>query len=129
LAQRVNATDGTAKCARRPYREAYTLTDAEKKANKRAANHRQHQARRAAGPAPGKWDFGRMLCMQDARCPYCMTILDKYHVDHKLPVSRGGTNNPSNLQLTCPRCNILKGAMTHDEFLVSKKRPVARQTA
>src|SRR6266576_1752757 len=68
---------------RRPYRAAGTLTDEEKRKTIRDANRRQHQARRAAGPAPGKFDLGRMLCMQDARCIYCGRMLDQYHVEHK----------------------------------------------
>lgn len=31
-------------------------------------------------------------------------------VDHKIPVSHGGTNDPSNLQTLCKRCNLGKGA-------------------
>jgi len=112
---------------RKPYVEAYRLTEEQKKANKRASNHMQHQARRAAGPAPSKWEIGRLLCEQDARCAYCKQLLSgQYHIDHKTPVSRGGKNDLENLHLTCPRCNLLKGAMTHEEFLVSKKRPIPR---
>ncbi len=165
-AKRVNATDGTARCAkcrewkplpefvrgikgrphsyckpcssdwfaarrgtvqekRRPYRPAYRLTDEQKRENKRAANHMQHQARRAAGPRPLKADIDSMLCRQDARCSYCRELLSgPFHIDHKTPVSRGGRNDLENLQLTCARCNLRKGAMTHDEFLASKRRRV-----
>lgn len=108
---------------RKPYRPAYRLTDEQKKENKRAANHMQHQARRAAGEKPHKFDIQRLMCEQDARCAYCRELLSgAYHIDHKTPVSRGGTNDIGNLHLTCPRCNMRKGAMTHEEFLVSKKR-------
>lgn len=31
------------------------------------------------------------------------------HVDHIRPVSRGGTNDPDNLRLLCPRCNLSRG--------------------
>lgn len=107
---------------RKAYRPAYKLTPEQKKENKRVCNHMQHQARRAAGPAPHRFDVGRMICMQDDRCTYCGTQLGKnYHIDHMLPVSRGGTNDLDNLQLLCPKCNMQKGAMTHEEFLVSKK--------
>lgn len=34
----------------------------------------------------------------------------KLHVDHKKPVSHGGTNDPSNLQTLCENCNLGKGA-------------------
>ena len=37
-------------------------------------------------------------------------------VDHKIPVSRGGTDARDNLQLLCPGCNSKKGAKTMSEF-------------
>lgn len=65
----------------------------------------------------------RLLKEQENKCAYCDCELPPYHLDHKLPISRGGNNDPENLHLTCPRCNLRKNAMTHEEFLVSKKRP------
>ena len=52
------------------------------------------------------------------KCPYCGIYLTDQNVeeDHKIPVSRGGTNAPSNLQLTCRNCNRRKGNMTDEEF-------------
>lgn len=32
------------------------------------------------------------------------------HIDHIVPVSRGGQNNKENLQLLCVSCNTSKGA-------------------
>ena len=34
----------------------------------------------------------------------------KAHIDHIFPRSRGGQNDPSNLQLLCYSCNLSKGA-------------------
>jgi 5-methylcytosine-specific restriction endonuclease McrA len=31
------------------------------------------------------------------------------HIDHIKPVSKGGGNEPENLRLLCPRCNISRG--------------------
>lgn len=39
------------------------------------------------------------------------------HIDHKIPVSRGGTNWPDNLQLLCRYCNCAKCDMTMDEWI------------
>lgn len=38
-------------------------------------------------------------------------------LDHKLPRSRGGTNNTTNLQCVTRRVNLMKADMTHEEFL------------
>jgi hypothetical protein len=65
----------------------------------------------------------RLMEHQGGSCTYCGTKLPPYHLDHKLPVARGGRNDPGNLHLTCPRCNLRKSAMSHEEFLVSKKHP------
>ena len=32
------------------------------------------------------------------------------HVDHVVPVARGGTDHPSNLRALCAGCNLEKGA-------------------
>ena len=86
------------------------------------ANRLRHQRLRASGVMPDRFDIGRMLCGQDARCVYCGVLLSsKYHIDHKTPVSRGGGNELENLQITCPRCNTQKHAKTHEEYLAVRK--------
>lgn len=115
---------GTPPEKRRAYMPTYRLTDEEKAKNKREANQRQHSARRAAGKTPGRVPIEALWCAQHGRCAYCDKALGRYHIDHKQPISRGGSNDLSNLHLTCGKCNMRKGAMTHEEFLVSKSRPV-----
>jgi len=79
---------------------------------------------RAAGAMPDRWHFSWLLCHQDARCTYCKTVFFnvRYEIDHKIPVSRGGTNDPENLQLLCPTCNMKKSKKTHDEYMKQLKR-------
>jgi 5-methylcytosine-specific restriction endonuclease McrA len=67
--------------------------------------------------APGKWtgeDIAIRKKLQKGRCAYfrhCGNRLgDDFHCDHIEPLKHGGTNHPSNLQLTCPTCNLTKGA-------------------
>ena len=115
---------GTPTERRKEYVPAYRLTDEEKKKNKREANQRAHSARRAAGKVPSRKAIAEMLLEQQSRCAYCRQKLSGYHIDHKTPISRGGSNELSNLHLTCGKCNMVKGTMTHEEFLASKKRPV-----
>jgi 5-methylcytosine-specific restriction protein A len=34
----------------------------------------------------------------------------KLHIDHIVPLAKGGSSDPSNLQVLCQRCNLEKGA-------------------
>jgi 5-methylcytosine-specific restriction endonuclease McrA len=55
---------------------------------------------------------------QGGVCAYCTAPLSgSYHVDHMLPLSRGGRNDWTNLAITCGSCNLAKGSMTVEEFL------------
>jgi len=75
------------------------------------------QRRRArARAAEGFWrrtDIERLFIDQSGRCAYCLKDLGAdFHVDHVTPLSKGGSNWPSNLALACPPCNWKKSART-----------------
>jgi hypothetical protein len=62
-------------------------------------------------------DMAALYAAQDGRCAYCATLLNgRYHIEHKQPLSRGGTNWPDNLCCACPRCNWRKFTKTDAEF-------------
>lgn len=47
------------------------------------------------------------------KCGYCEGQLlydETWHIDHIVPVSRGGTNDEANLVLSCVACNLKKAA-------------------
>lgn len=52
------------------------------------------------------------------RCFYCRRRVRarRAHIDHRRPVSKGGTNERSNTVLACARCNLAKGGMTEAAF-------------
>ena len=54
---------------------------------------------------------------QGGACFYCHTpLFAAYHVEHKILLSRGGTDRLANIRLACAPCNLRKGAKTADEF-------------
>lgn len=60
-------------------------------------------------------EIKNIFSMQRGLCANCSTKLfisgkQKFHVDHISPLSRGGSNWPSNLQCLCPTCNLRKHA-------------------
>jgi 5-methylcytosine-specific restriction endonuclease McrA len=51
---------------------------------------------------------------QGGRCYLCNQELTfEYEVDHFIPVTKGGTNNPGNLRLACKECNRNKKCAKH----------------
>lgn len=60
------------------------------------------------------------------RCPACRKrrspLPVAYHVDHDVPLTRGGSNGPENLCLSCSACNMRKGDMTGAEFRIQRAR-------
>lgn len=76
---------------------------------KAAAIRRNYAARkRNAEGSHTVDDVKKIIRLQRGRCAYCRTKLRAYHVDHIVPLSKGGSNNRHNLQITCEPCNIMK---------------------
>jgi len=61
---------------------------------------------------------------QDGYCAYNLfcnsdLYIEGFHLDHIMPLALGGLHEDSNLQLTCPICNLRKSAKHPDDFLRS----------
>jgi 5-methylcytosine-specific restriction endonuclease McrA len=52
-------------------------------------------------------------------CVECGGLLSKLgkHVDHVLPLAKGGPHSTKNLQLLCPPCNRSKSDKLPEEFM------------
>jgi 5-methylcytosine-specific restriction endonuclease McrA len=61
----------------------------------------------------------KLLLFQRGRCCICRCKLSKsgYNLDHIMPISKGGQNADSNVQLTCPKCNAQKRAKDPIKFM------------
>ncbi len=73
-----------------------------------------------AGGSYSTEDIRRILKQQRGRCAYCRDRFgNQFHIDHILALSRGGSNYPHNLQLTCETCNLRKHARDPINFAQS----------
>lgn len=72
--------------------------------------------KQAEGNATGE-QIAFLHILQEHKCFYCEEEYTDYHVDHMIPLSRGGTNDISNLAIACPSCNLRKHAKMPWVFL------------
>jgi 5-methylcytosine-specific restriction endonuclease McrA len=63
----------------------------------------------------------KLLILQRGKCAVCKKGIKRagFHLDHIIPLSRGGKNSDGNTQLTCPTCNMKKGGKDPIAFMQS----------
>lgn len=102
------------------YNKQYRQTPKGKAVDK-AKSHNRRAAKLNNGGKHTAKEILALFKLQSGKCPYCKTKLsksgsNKYHVDHVMPLSKGGTNDISNIQLLCPKCNMSKSDKLPEEF-------------
>lgn len=94
---------------KRAYARAYRLTDKGRMSERGASERRRARELNASGTFATS-DIEAIRKAQGNRCYICGKTLKKYHIDHFIPLAKGGTNDPGNLRLACPKCNNHKRA-------------------
>ena len=69
-------------------------------------------------------DITGLWARQKGKCHWCSCALgtfDKagWHIDHRVPLSRGGTNEARNIVLACDVCNQAKSTKLPEDFQVN----------
>lgn len=87
----------------------------------RMCGKRANQVRRATiRGSDGKHsssDIEIQLKSQKGLCWWCgVELTDKYHIDHRIPLIRGGSNCANNICISCPNCNLSKGSKLPHEW-------------
>lgn len=76
----------------------------------RAINARKRSLKLGIKGFFSKKTIENLYVKQLGRCACCGELLqDGWEVDHIIPLSKGGSNYPSNLQLLKTKCNRKKG--------------------
>jgi 5-methylcytosine-specific restriction endonuclease McrA len=83
---------------------------------KRIYSHNRRARIRANGGTLSTDLAPRLMALQKGKCRCCGKKLKAYHIDHIIPVSKGGPNIDSNCQLLCGPCNLQKAAKDPYEF-------------
>jgi len=94
----------------------------ETKAKRAAYERARRQNKRAGGGDIKKSDIDFLFSSQRGACASCLVKLDKFHVDHIMPIYLGGNSDISNLQILCPTCNMKKGKMHPREWALKNGR-------
>ncbi|MER9768954.1 HNH endonuclease [Mesorhizobium sp. M0189] len=106
--------------ARRQEEKEYSRLYSKKFPERKRASEgkRRAQKRGCGGGSYTPQDIREIINLQDNRCAYCRVKLRgfNFHIDHIKPLARGGSNDRRNLQVTCARCNISKGAKDPLEY-------------
>ncbi len=67
-------------------------------------------------------ELSQLLIRQNHKCNICYTLISRekknIHLDHYVPLSKGGSHSIDNVQWLCAKCNFEKGSSMPKELLL-----------
>jgi 5-methylcytosine-specific restriction endonuclease McrA len=86
------------------------------------AIHRNTSHKRYRQKKGGELRSAELLAWEAAQrkiCHWCGSKCGPWHVDHRVPLAKGGAHELRNLVIACSNCNLRKGARDPIEFAQS----------
>jgi len=78
-------------------------------------NRRKREKERSDGTV-NKKAIDRLFALQESRCVYCFSRLEKFHIDHIVSLAKDGQHSINNIQLLCEDCNKRKSDKDPEAF-------------
>lgn len=80
---------------------------------KRSNEHKRYAKKKGNGGSYTPKELKAQFDSQQGRCYHCgkwmsLTNSKTCHIDHWIPISKGGSNNIDNIKLLCVHCNLTK---------------------
>jgi len=93
------------------------------KLNAKINKHRYRALEKKSPGSHTRKEIEEILVSQNYRCVVCGSDLtvERRHLDHIQPLSRGGCNCKYNLQWLCEPCNLSKNDKTMEEYLIYRE--------
>lgn len=108
------------------YHRHYNLTHQEQKRRYqqlhreqgRIRAHKRRARKRASHQHHTVQQIREQYARQRGRCYYCTQKVKwgDHHIEHVIPLSRGGSNDISNIVISCAPCNLSKGSKLPHEW-------------
>lgn len=97
----------------------YKKTNNGKISTHSSTNKRRSQKLEKEDGSVTKYSLDILLLVQGSTCFYCKKDLDfsigrGVHLDHYIPLSKGGTHSITNVVWSCSTCNLQKGSVIPD---------------
>ena len=104
-----------AKATKKEYNKIYKTTESYRLSNKIQRIKRRKQLKNTKNQVTSK--VLKEIIDKSSNCYWCNKPLKyDYHIDHYIPLSKGGEHTITNLVISCPDCNLKKHAKDPYEF-------------